>query len=61
MKHIMLVAMFFGFFQHSFSQPNAGNKKLAALFEQYTEDFNKLSPLTATAQGDNRYNDVFWK
>ena len=58
MKHIMLVAMFFGFFQHSFSQPNAGNKKLAALFEQYTEDFNKLSPLTATAQGDNRYNDV---
>ena len=32
--------------------------KLAAFFEQYHEEFLKLSPLTATQEGDKRYNDL---
>lgn len=36
----------------------AQGKKLNALFENYWEDRNKLFPLEATQQGDNRYNDL---
>ncbi|HET7899357.1 MAG TPA: DUF885 domain-containing protein, partial [Flavisolibacter sp.] len=34
------------------------NPKLASLFTSYYEDNLKLSPLQATVNGDNRYNDV---
>lgn len=40
----------------AFSQKEA-NPQLAALFNNYYEDNLKLSPLTATSIGDNRYND----
>jgi uncharacterized protein (DUF885 family) len=36
----------------------AANKDLAKLFDAYWEDYLKLSPLTATYIGDNRYNDL---
>ncbi|HEX8505474.1 MAG TPA: DUF885 family protein, partial [Hymenobacter sp.] len=35
----------------------ATSAPLAALFDAYWEDRAKLSPLSATSQGDNRYND----
>lgn len=35
-----------------------GNQKLAALFAESYEDNLKLSPVQATVNGDNRYNDV---
>lgn len=35
----------------------AASAPLAALFDAYWEDRAKLSPLSATSQGDNRYND----
>ncbi|MBS1607499.1 MAG: DUF885 domain-containing protein [Bacteroidetes bacterium] len=34
------------------------NKELASFFEQYHEDNLKLFPLSATFEGDNRYNDL---
>jgi uncharacterized protein (DUF885 family) len=37
--------------------PVADNKQLAALFDAYWEKNNRLFPLSATSQGDNRYND----
>ena len=36
----------------------AASKPLATLFETYWEEQAKLFPLAATAQGDNRYNDL---
>lgn len=36
----------------------APNAALAALFERYWEGMARLDPMSATAQGDNRYNDV---
>ena len=36
--------------------PAAGAAPLAALFEAYWEDYARLYPLQALAQGDNRYN-----
>ena len=39
------------------AQKNNDNKALADLFNAYTEDSYKLNPLTATANGDYRYND----
>ena len=42
----------------AFSQKTAeGNPQLAALFNNFYEENLKLSPLTATSIGDNRYND----
>ena len=35
----------------------AGNKDLSGLFGQFWEKQSRLDPLSATAQGDNRYND----
>jgi uncharacterized protein (DUF885 family) len=37
----------------------APNAQLATTFANYWEDYIKLYPFTATAVGDNRYNDVF--
>jgi uncharacterized protein (DUF885 family) len=37
--------------------PPPANKELAKLFDTYWEGYLKLSPLTATSIGDNRYND----
>lgn len=34
------------------------NKELAKVFDDYYEESLKLSPLSATSQGDNRYNDL---
>ncbi|TGE15167.1 DUF885 domain-containing protein [Hymenobacter elongatus] len=40
------------------SPPPADNdQRLAALFDAYWEKNNRLFPLSATSQGDNRYND----
>ncbi|OCX50641.1 hypothetical protein BEL04_22995 [Mucilaginibacter sp. PPCGB 2223] len=36
----------------------AGNKDLAKVFEDYYQDGLKLDPITATFNGDNRYNDL---
>lgn len=35
------------------------NPKLANLFNAYWEEQSKLFPFDATAQGDNRYNDLY--
>jgi uncharacterized protein (DUF885 family) len=40
------------------SQPAAASKPLASLFEAYWDEQAKLFPLGATAEGDNRYNDL---
>ncbi|HEX8504744.1 MAG TPA: DUF885 domain-containing protein [Hymenobacter sp.] len=37
--------------------PTKASAPLAALFDAYWEEQAKLNPLSATAQGDNRYND----
>ncbi|PWV51424.1 DUF885 family protein [Chitinophaga sp. S165] len=34
------------------------NEKLHRLFDNYYEEYKRLSPLDATAAGDNRYNDL---
>lgn len=34
-----------------------GNKELSSLFGQFWDKQSRLDPLSATAQGDNRYND----
>ncbi|MGY2131820.1 DUF885 domain-containing protein [Hymenobacter sp. HD11105] len=41
------------------TQPGA-SAPLAALFEAYWEEQARLNPLTATARGDNRYNDQLY-
>jgi hypothetical protein len=51
------------FFCRSFSchQPfcqTGDNKELADFFQDYTEDGYKLFPLSATFNGDTRYNDL---
>ncbi|UOQ52654.1 DUF885 domain-containing protein [Hymenobacter cellulosivorans] len=38
-------------------RPADDDKRLAALFDAYWEKNNQLFPLSATSQGDNRYND----
>jgi uncharacterized protein (DUF885 family) len=35
-----------------------GNKDLSGLFSQFWDKQSRLDPLSATAQGDNRYNDL---
>jgi uncharacterized protein (DUF885 family) len=40
------------------SQPAATSKPLASLFDAYWDEQAKLFPLGATAEGDNRYNDL---
>ncbi|MES1222385.1 MAG: DUF885 domain-containing protein, partial [Bacteroidota bacterium] len=40
------------------SSLNEPDRKLAAFFERYHEDNLKLFPLSATYEGDNRYNDL---
>lgn len=38
----------------------AGNKKpISELFENYYNERNRLFPMTATANGENRFNDIF--
>ena len=37
---------------------SADNKELAALFNEYTKDSYRIFPLTATYNGDNRYNHL---
>ncbi|MBC6990341.1 DUF885 domain-containing protein [Hymenobacter sp. BT491] len=39
------------------SATSESNKDLTSLFDSYWEKNNKLFPLAATTQGDNRYND----
>jgi uncharacterized protein (DUF885 family) len=41
----------------SYSQAKTGNAQLAGLFKEYTEEVYRLNPLTATMNGDYRYND----
>ncbi|RZK20786.1 MAG: DUF885 domain-containing protein [Hymenobacter sp.] len=36
----------------------AGNKDLSGLFSQFWDKQSRLDPLSATAQGDNRFNDI---
>lgn len=40
------------------SSTSAPNKDLAKVFDDYYEENLKLSPISATNQGDNRYNDL---
>lgn len=40
------------------SSISAPNKDLAKVFDDYYEENLKLSPISATNQGDNRYNDL---
>ncbi len=41
----------------TFGQSTAANEKLYQLFDHYHEESLKLFPISATYQGDNRYND----
>jgi uncharacterized protein (DUF885 family) len=57
MRHKLFLLLTLSFFSCvAFSQKEA-NPQLAALFNNFYEDNLKLSPLTATSIGDNRYND----
>ncbi len=38
---------------------NANMKPISDFFESYYNDHNRYYPMTATANGDNRYNDIF--
>jgi uncharacterized protein (DUF885 family) len=53
-KGYVLILLLF-FFSALTAQTN--NKELNALFNQYQEELYKLSPLSATANGVNKYND----
>jgi uncharacterized protein (DUF885 family) len=58
MKNIVLFILTFHLIQHSFCQTINDNKNLAALFNAYTEETYKLFPVTATFNGDMRYNHL---
>ena len=58
MKYIVLVVIVFCSFEKSICQNKQDNKELAVFFNEYNEDFYKLSPLSATNEGDLRYNDL---
>lgn len=58
MKYIVFVALVFASFNRVFCQAKEDNKELDLLFKAFTEDSYKLFPLTATAVGDPRYNDL---
>ena len=57
MKYVFAFVFICLFSHDAFSQI-ADNKTLAAFFEQYTEGNYKIFPLTATFNGDPRYNDL---
>ena len=62
MKKILLLAFtavsFTGCFLDSSNVTKESNKELSTLFNNYYEERMKLFPLEATANGDNRYNDL---
>jgi uncharacterized protein (DUF885 family) len=62
MKKILLIALAVGVIaackQSNKSETTESNKNFAALTDQYYEDGLKLSPLSATFIGDERYNDL---
>ncbi len=57
-KYIVLPALALYFFQSTFCQTTNDNKVFAALFNEYTEDTYKLFAVTATLNGDMRYNHL---
>ena len=57
MKYVLAFVFIFCFLPDSFCQV-LDNKKLEAFFKEYTEDSYRIFPLTATFNGDPRYNDL---
>lgn len=53
-----IVALFMSCKLSSDNQQGEPNKELAALFDKYYEENLRLFPLSATFNGDNRYNDL---
>ncbi|MEO7263817.1 MAG: DUF885 domain-containing protein [Ferruginibacter sp.] len=58
MKYLLLIILYFSSQQFILGQPGSDNKKLAELFDNYTEESYRLFPTIATSLGDNRYNDL---
>ncbi len=57
MKYFYLLALTLFSVPPAFCQAKEDNKALAAFFDAFTEESYRLSPLTATFNGDYRYND----
>ena len=57
MKYVLAFVFIFCFLPGSFCQV-PDNKKLEAFFKEYTDDSYRIFPLTATFNGDPRYNDL---
>jgi uncharacterized protein (DUF885 family) len=58
MKYIFILLFAFLSGSQSFCQTSGDNKELAAFFSDFAEEGYKLFPLSATFNGDPRYNDL---